>query len=66
MKNKYDRWREDVITEFSEDFWNINEDWIWSRAGACEVWMWNLYQRKKTEKQAAAIIERAFYILKNS
>ena len=64
MKNKktYENWRQDVIVAFTEDFWNMREDWIWVRHQQCDEWMKTLYKKNRDTKTAAAIIERAFNI----
>lgn len=61
-KKTYENWRQDVIVAFTEDFWNMHEDWIWERHQQCEEWMKTLYEKKLDHIKAAAIIERAYNI----
>jgi hypothetical protein len=61
----FQSWSEDVIEEFSNEFWINNEDWI-MESDTSNEWFNKLIH--KSPQQAAQIIERAhsFYRLKNA
>jgi hypothetical protein len=48
---------EAVDDEFTDGFFEANEEWITNGAGLCNLWMDMLYQ-EVTPKQAARIIEK--------
>ena len=54
-----DGWAEDVIEAFSESFYNTNSDWIFSGNGLCNKWLNLIFNKGRSPKQAAMIIERA-------
>jgi hypothetical protein len=60
--DRYDIWSDAVIDNFSQEFYEKNEDWIYENDGVCNKWMNNLFCSTKTEVQSAQIIERAFNI----
>jgi hypothetical protein len=51
---------EDVINEFSYEFYIENEYWIEDLESECDKWMQTLEERERTPKESARIIERAF------
>ena len=54
----FDGWCDEVIENFTDDFFNENEDWIDSEL--CDTWLSKL--QDKNPKECAKIIERAFNI----
>jgi len=51
---------ERVCDSFTDDFYDLNEDWIMDYNGTCTKWIYKLLH--KDPKEAAQIIQRAFKI----
>ena len=59
--DNFDNWCEEIVgNQFTDSFYNENEDWIDSEQ--CTEWLNKLFVKDKTEHQASIIIERAFNI----
>lgn len=62
----FDGWSEDVIMEISDPFFWAYEKWL-LESNLCSKWLGKLFDKGKSKKQAAAIIQRAheFYKIIN-
>lgn len=59
----FDNWCEDIISnQFTDLFYNGNEDWVHKYNGLCDKWLNELFRRGKNTSDSAKIIERAFKI----
>lgn len=59
----FDGWCEEIFErQFTDDFYNQNEDWIHEYDGQCNKWLNKLFAKGKTPTEASVIIERAFKI----
>jgi hypothetical protein len=63
--NGFDFWCDKVIDHLSDEFYNLNENWIMEYDGQCNKWLNKLFKSKNPE-QAAKIIERGFGLFKLS
>ncbi len=73
-EDNFTPWCEEVTDNFTQEFFDKNEDWIKDGSGLCSKWMNKLFDRAQSEywddniespmtpKMAAKIIEGAFNI----
>lgn len=55
-------WADVVLDKMSDDFYNLNEDWLFEYDGQCNKWLNKLFNKGKEYSEAAQIIERAHSI----
>lgn len=57
----YEEYRMAVIAAFDEDFWNMQEDWIWQRNGDSERLFAYYYKKCEPVRDAAVKIQETFF-----
>jgi len=59
----FDNWIELVTESLTEDFLEVNEEWVTEYDGQCNEFFSKLYDKDAEPVEAAKIIERAFKLI---
>lgn len=57
----FSEWSENVVDNFSDEFFQKNEDWIMNNE-MCNRWMNNLFSNEYEPQEASKILERMFSV----
>lgn len=60
----FSNWTEQVCDALTDEFYDFNSDWFEEYNGQCNKWLNSLFNKGKSPKESANIIETAFKFYK--